>query len=241
VSDHSPAAQKKRYAGVVYASIALGGMLAAGVVATGILGDGWSQVFYVGGIAPILISIAMIFFLPASKRVVAAPGTPEGNYWIDVLGRKKLPLTLALWSSTFLPLALMHTMAMGAPSLMGARGISRADGAIIQMAYNLGSAATSAATGRLLDKKLAYTVPTIGYIILAVSLAALGVSPLNLAFASVLSFMIGIGTATGRTLLYAFAPLGYSAPVRNRAVGSTVAAGRVGTEGGTRAVFPSTV
>ena len=132
----------------------------------------------------------MIFFLPASKRVVAAPGTPEGNYWIDVLGRKKLPLTLALWSSTFLTLALMHTMAMGAPSLMGARGISRADGAIIQMACNLGSAAT----GRLLDKKLAYTVPTIGHIILAVSLAALGVSPLNLAFASVLGFMIGIGT-----------------------------------------------
>ena len=54
-SDHSPAAQKKRYVGIVYCSIAFGGMLAAGVVATGILGNGWSQVFYVGGVVPILI------------------------------------------------------------------------------------------------------------------------------------------------------------------------------------------
>lgn len=229
VSDHSPAAQKKRYVGIVYASIAFGGMLAAGVVATGILGNGWSQVFYVGGVVPILIAIGMIFFLPASKRIVAAPGAPEGNYWIDVLGRKKLPLTLSLWSSTFLTLAVMYTMVMWMPSLMGARGISRADGAIIQMMYNLGSVVTSVATGYLLDRKLAYTVTTVGYLILAASLAVLGLSPLNLLFASLLGFMIGIGTATGQTLLYAFAPLGYSAPVRNRGVGSTVAAGRVGT------------
>jgi AAHS family 3-hydroxyphenylpropionic acid transporter len=228
-SDHSPTEQKKRYVGIVYCAIAFGGMLAAGVVATGILGNGWSQVFYVGGVVPILISIAMIFFLPVSKRVVAAPGAPEGNYWIDVLGWKKLPLTLSLWFATFLTLAVMYTMVMWMPSLMGARGISRADGAIIQMMYNLGSVVTSIATGYLLDKKLVYTVPTIGYIILAVSLAVLGLSPLDLLFASLLGFMIGIGTATGQTLLYAFAPLGYSAPVRNRAVGSTVAAGRVGT------------
>ena len=80
------------------------------------------------------------------------------------------------------------------------------------------------ATGYLLGKTLVYTVPTIGYIILAVSLAVLGLSPLG--------FMIGIGTATGQTLLYAFAPLGYGAPARNRGVGSSVAAGRVGTTAG---------
>ena len=137
-SDHSPAEQKKRYVGIVYCAIAFGGMLAAGVVATGILGNGWSQVFYVGGVVPILISIAMIFFLPVSKRVVAAPGAPEGSYWIDVLGWRKLPLTLSLWFATFLTLAVMYTMVMWMPSLMGARGISRADGAIIQMMYNLG-------------------------------------------------------------------------------------------------------
>ena len=72
-------------------------------------------------------------------------------------------------------------------------------------------------------------MPTVGYIILAVSLAVLGLSPLDLLFASLLGFMIGIGTATGQTLLYAFAPARLQRPVRNRGVGSTVAAGRVGT------------
>lgn len=228
-SDHSPASQKKLYVGIVYAAIALGGLCAAGVVATGILGNGWSQVFYVGGALPIVVSFFMLFFLPASKRIVAPPGAPEGNYWVDVLGRKKIGLTLSLWFATFLTLAIMYLIVMWMPSLMGARGIPRAQGAIIQMMYNLGSVVTSAMTGYLLDKKLVYLVPTIGYLVLALSLAALGLAPLNLVLASCLAFLVGIGTATGQTLLYAFAPLGYSAPVRNRGTGSAVAAGRIGT------------
>ncbi len=38
-----------------------------------------------------------------------------------------------------------------------------------------------------------------------------------------------MAVTTGQTLLYAFAPLGYPAAVRNRGVGCVVAAGRLGT------------
>ena len=45
-------------------------------------------------------------------------------------------------------------------------------------------------------------------------------------------FVVGIGTTTGQTLLYAFAPLCYPAAVRNRGSGARSRPGRLGTIAG---------
>ena len=58
-SDHSPASQKKRYVGIVYCAISLGGMLCAAIMATGWLGSDWRPIYYIGGVLPIAIALAM--------------------------------------------------------------------------------------------------------------------------------------------------------------------------------------
>ena len=75
-------------------------------------------------------------------------------------------------------------------------------------------------------------VATVGYIVLALGLYFLGAVALGLAFGMTTGFLVGIGTTTGQTLLYAFGPLCYPAAVRNRGVGCAVAAGRLGTIAG---------
>jgi len=227
-SDHSPASQKKRYVGIVYAAISLGGMICAGIMATGLLGADWRPIFYVGGVLPVAIAAAMVVYLPASRpKMAEVVGT--GGSWADIVGARALPLTLALWVATFLTLAAMYTFVMWLPSLLKARGVSGPDALIIQTLYNLGSTVAAFVVGYLLDRKLVYSVATVGYLLLAAGLIGLGTVALDLPSGMLIGFVVGVAVTTGQTLLYAFAPLGYPAAVRNRGVGCVVAAGRLGT------------
>jgi AAHS family 3-hydroxyphenylpropionic acid transporter len=233
-SDHSPASQKKRYVGIVYCAISLGGMLCAAIMATGWLGSDWRPIYYVGGVLPIAVALAMIVYLPASRpksALVADAAGVEGT-WADILGLSKLPITLTLWLATFLTLAVMYLCVLWMPTLLQQRGFSPTDALIIQTMYNLGSTVAAIIVGYLLDRRMAYRVATVGYIVLALGLYFLGAVALGLAFGMTTGFLVGIGTTTGQTLLYAFAPLCYPAAVRNRGVGCAVAAGRLGTIAG---------
>ena len=198
------------------------------------LGPDWRPIYYIGGVLPIAIALAMFAYLPASRpksaEVTDAAGV-EGN-WSDILGASKLPITLTLWLATFLTLAVMYLCVLWMPTLLQSRGFSPTDALIIQTMYNLGSTVAAVIVGYLLDRKMAYSVATVGYIVLAAGLYFLGVVALGLSFGMTTGFLVGIGTTTGQTLLYAFAPLCYPAAVRNRGVGCAVAAGRLGTIAG---------
>jgi len=227
-SDHSPASQKKRYVGIVYCAISLGGMLCAAIMATGWLGSDWRPIYYVGGVLPIAVALAMIAYLPASrpKSALATDAAGVEGTWADILGLSKLPITLTLWLATFLTLAVMYLCVLWMPTLLQQRGFSSTDALIIQTMYNLGSTVAAVVVGYLLDRRHAYSVATVGYIVLALGLYFLGAVALGLAFGMTTGFLVGIGATTGQTLLYAFAPLCYPAAVRNRGVGCAVASAR---------------
>jgi len=197
-------------------------------MATGWLGADWRPIFYVGGVLPVAIAAAMVVYLPASRpKTAEVVGT--GGSWADILGARALPVTLSLWIATFLTLAAMYTFVMWLPSLLKARGVSGPDALIIQTLYNLGSTVAAFVVGYLLDRKLVYSVAAVGYLLLAAGLVGLGTVALDLPSGMLIGFVVGVAVTTGQTLLYAFAPLGYPAAVRNRGVGCVVAAGRLGT------------
>ena len=100
--------------------------------------------------------------------------------------------------ATFLTLYLL---VMWLPSLMAAKELSRPDAAVVQMLYSLGSTVAAFATGYALDKKYVYSVPAVGYIILAVVLFALGMIPIGLFLGMVLGFLLGVGVTTRQTLI----------------------------------------
>ena len=232
VSDHSPASQKRRWIGVTYSAISLGGMAAAGILAAGLVA-GWKQVFYIGGVLPVAVALAMALWLPSSRPVLPspAPRAPKAG-WNDILGSGKAATTLAMWLAAFLTLGTMYLLVMWLPSLMKAKGI--ADGGVftIQMLYNLGSTLAALSVGYALDRKHFFSVPTIGYLSLAAGLAYLGGMPIDLLGGAIAGFMLGAGVTTGQTLIYAFAPPCYPLAIRATGVGYVVAAGRIGTMAG---------
>ena len=118
------------------------------------------------------------------------------------------------------------------PSLFVAMGFSQAQAQYTQMAYNFGGSAGAAAGGYLLDRKLLYQTPATAYIALALLLAILGLCALDFQKAMIVAFGIGAMVIVAQATLYAFAPLCYSASIRNTGVGAAVAAGRLGTIAG---------
>jgi MFS transporter, AAHS family, 3-hydroxyphenylpropionic acid transporter len=67
---------------------------------------------------------------------------------------------------------------------------------------------------------------------LALFLAILGFLALDFPKAMIVAFGIGAMVTVAQATLYAFAPLCYSASIRNTGVGAAVAAGRLGTIAG---------
>jgi MFS transporter, AAHS family, 3-hydroxyphenylpropionic acid transporter len=230
-SDHSPEDMKKRAVGFVYCAIPIGGLLSGVVMQSGIFGSDWRSVYLVGGIAPIVVA-PLLFLLPTSlpgtKKSVELPSS-RLNILSGLLGKEQFSTTIFLWTATFGTLLVMYLLLGWMPSLLVAMGLSQAHAQYVQMAFNIGASAGAAAGGYLLERKLLYQTQGTAYVGLALFLAILGFLALDFQIALIVAFGIGAMVAVAQATLYAFAPLCYSASIRNTGVGAAVAAGRLGT------------
>jgi AAHS family 3-hydroxyphenylpropionic acid transporter len=231
VSDHSPRQHKKRWVGVVYSAISIGGMLSAGILAARLVSE-WRSVFYIGGVLPLIVAVAMIFGLPSSKPRAVASETGIKSGWADILGSGRTTITLALWLVTFLTLSALYLLVSWLPSIMTAKGLTPQDAFTVQMAFNLGSTIAALTVGYALDRKHIFSVPAIGYLMLAASFAYFSAMPLDVVIGSLVSFCLGAGVTAGQTYIYGFAPLAYPLHVRASGVGYALTAGRIGTIAG---------
>jgi MFS transporter, AAHS family, 3-hydroxyphenylpropionic acid transporter len=233
-SDHSPEEMKKRAVGFIYCAIPIGGLLSGVVMQAGIFGNDWRSVYLVGGIAPVVIAPFLLLLptsIPGTVKILGSPSS-RLNILSGLLGKEQFSTTIYLWTATFGTLLVMYLLLGWMPSLFVAMGFSQAQAQYTQMAYNVGGSAGAAAGGYLLDRKLLYQTPATAYIALALLLSILGFYALDFQKAMIVAFGIGAMVIIAQTTLYAFAPLCYSASIRNTGVGAAVAAGRLGTIAG---------
>jgi MFS transporter, AAHS family, 3-hydroxyphenylpropionic acid transporter len=233
-SDHSPEYMKKRAVGFIYCAIPIGGLLSGVVMQSGIFGSDWRPVYLVGGIAPVFVAPFLLLLptsLPGAVKSMVSPSS-RLNILSGLLGKEQFATTIFLWTATFGTLLVMYLLLGWMPSLLVAMGFSQAQAQYAQMAYNFGGSAGAAAGGYLLDRKLLYQTPATAYIVLALLLAILGFCALDFQNAIIVAFGIGAMVILAQATLYAFAPLCYSASIRNTGVGAAVAAGRLGTIAG---------
>ncbi len=233
-SDHSPENMKKRAVGFIYCAIPIGGLLSGAVMQAGIFGSDWQSVYLVGGVAPVFVA-PFLFLLPKSlSRIQNSPEPPSSrlNIFSGLLGEGQFRTTILLWTGNFGTLLVMYLLLGWMPSLLVAMGLSQSQSQYVQMLYNFGMSAGAAAGGYLLDRKLLYSTPGTAFAALAVFLAVFGFLALDYHTALMAAFGMGAMIAVGQATLYAFAPLCYSATIRNTGVGAAVAAGRLGTIAG---------
>ena len=114
---------------VMYCGIPFGGVIASiiGIVSMG--DTDWRHIFYVGGAGPLILVPLLFAFLPESKAFNHAShgGSVQPAPVGEVLfGASRGLSTLQIWISYFCTLIVLYFLLNWLPSLMAARGLSRA-------------------------------------------------------------------------------------------------------------------
>lgn len=232
-SEAVPDQYKGTAVSVMYSGIPFGGLLTS-VVAMALAGDAeWRHIFYIGGIAPILLIPLIMRFLPESndylqRKVQAQQTTP----FFEVLFAKERRMsTIQLWISFFCTLVVLYFLLNWLPLLMGAQGLSKLQANYVQMGYNVGGILGSILMGVLLDKlRMSFVIKLI-YLGILFSLCCLAISP-TVALLALSAVGCGLFIVGGQSALYGLAAMYYPTEMRGTGVGAAVAIGRIGSFAG---------
>ena len=233
-SEAAPERLRSTAVSVTYCGVPLGGAIASIIGMAG-LGEDWRAVFYVGGIAPIAIAFVLMVWLKESQAFRARPtGNAAGNgngMLAQLFGPGQASRTLLLWVACFFTLTVLYMLLNWLPSLLIGQGYSRPQAGAVQILFNLGGAAGSFLTGRMMDRGFAGRAVFIAYAGMLVSLAGLGLST-SFGLMLLAGFTAGYCAIGGQLVLYALAPGLYLTQVRATGVGASVAVGRLGSMAG---------
>ncbi|HEE5401234.1 TPA: 3-(3-hydroxy-phenyl)propionate transporter MhpT [Acinetobacter baumannii] len=232
-SEAVPDQHKGTAVSIMYSGIPFGGLLTS-VVAMSLAGDAeWRHIFYIGGIAPILLIPLIMRFLPESndylqRKVQAQQTTP----FFEVLFAKERRMsTIQLWISFFCTLVVLYFLLNWLPLLMGAQGLSKLLANYVQMGYNVGGILGSILMGVLLDKlRMSFVIKLI-YLGILFSLCCLAISP-TVALLALSAVGCGLFIVGGQSALYGLAAMYYPTEMRGTGVGAAVAIGRIGSFAG---------
>lgn len=232
-SEAVPDQHKGTAVSVMYSGIPFGGLLTS-VVAMSLAGDAeWRHIFYIGGIAPILLIPLIMRFLPESndylqRKVQAQQTTP----FFEVLFAKERRMsTIQLWISFFCTLVVLYFLLNWLPLLMGAQGLSKLQANYVQMGYNVGGILGSVLMGVLLDKlRMSFVIKLI-YLGILFSLCCLAISP-TVALLALSAVGCGLFIVGGQSALYGLGAMYYPTEMRGTGVGAAVAIGRIGSFAG---------
>lgn len=236
VAENTPARRRNLVVGMLYAGLPAGGALAALTSLAGAHPESWTAVFYVGGLAPLALTIPLMLFLPESRAIERAQrsdATPGRQGFATALfAEGRLAPTLLLWVGFFLALLTMYLLLNWLPSLLIGRGVARGDASWVQMAFNVGGVIASIAVGRLMDGSRRGLTVIATFAATVAALAALASVPPVFALLLLVGAAVGATVSGTQTILYAMAPSAYPARVRGTGVGSAVSVGRLGSAAG---------
>ncbi len=224
-----------RAVGLMYCGMPVGAAILS-LIASTEFGANWKNIFYLGGLLPIIVIPVMMLLLPESKEYLKAKdlaaqspadAASKGGSFGDLFNSQNLLRTLFIWVSYFFTLMVVYIMLSWLPSLFQELGFSRKEGATAQFYFMVTATIGTIILGMLTDRwKKAYVIILMYGGILAGLIALNAASSLTqmyLASALVGAFVIGC-----QGVLYAFGGIVYPTEVRATGVGVASAVGRVG-------------
>jgi AAHS family 3-hydroxyphenylpropionic acid transporter len=230
-SENSPPDRRGFSVGLMYCGMPLGGALASSINLAG--SADWRHVFYIGGIAPLILAPALALCLHESKAIrselAAARGASLGDIWRTLFGEGRLIATVLLWTGFGFSLLVLYLLLNWLPSLLVSRGFSRTTASWAQVAFNLSGVVGSIGVGRLIDSPRRVWTTTISFAVTVIFLMTLAVAHGSPIVTILIVGALGLGVMSNQSLLYALAPWCYPGPVRGTGVGFAVAVGRTGS------------
>jgi AAHS family 3-hydroxyphenylpropionic acid transporter len=224
--------QRGRAVALMYCGMPVGAIILSLWAAHDPTGN-WKSIFYLGGIAPLLVIPLLMFslhesreFLHVVQQRVSVDNVQEVGFKSILTGAYLLRTGL-LWISYFFTLMVVYIMLSWLPSLFMELGFSRQQGSMAQMYFMIGAFFGTVVLGILIDrwnKVLVVVLMYIGIVCGLLSLnAATSLSQIYLAAALTGTFTIG-----GQGVLYAYGSFVYPAHLRGTGLGAASAVGRCG-------------
>jgi MFS transporter, AAHS family, 3-hydroxyphenylpropionic acid transporter len=224
---------------IINVVITVAGMPAGGALASvigylaGATGD-WRIVFYVGGIAPLVLAPVMALALPESRlfsaaKAAAAAAGMKHTIREALFGGTRARPTMLLWVALFCTTLVTYLLLNWMPVLMGAKGFSKTDALLIQTLFNVGAAVGSIFLGWRMQQRPRRMVLFVCYAGLAAGLLVMAPLGKDLLLAAATAAAVGACVLGAQLILYGLAPAYYAVETRGTGTGACVAASRLGS------------
>ena len=216
------------------AGMPTGGTLASLIAYWGGETGDWRTVFYVGGIAPLVLAPLVMLWLRESwmfraAKAEAAQAGRKVNTLKVLFGENRAIASILLWVGMFGTTLVTYLMLNWLPKLLVMGGFSKTDASFIQIFFNVGSAVGSIFLGWLMQRRPRRSILLACYVGLAAFLYTLTFVGHSVVLASWDVAIIGAFLLGAQYILYGLTPLFYRTETRGTGSGASVAAGRLGS------------
>lgn len=232
---------------------ALGGVIAALMIPR----LGWESVFWLGGVAPLLLAVAMVAWLPESPQFMVLRGRPASQVarWLRTLSPRvalathftireaadsRMPVaslfregragvTLALWAISFMNLINLYFLSNWLPTLMHGAGHDSGTAVLVGSVMQTGGVVGSLSLGWLIGRMGFVRVLTWGFAVAAVFIVLIGQLSHTLPLLAVTVFIVGFCVVGGQPAVNALAASYYPTSLRSTGIGWSLGIGRIGS------------
>ena len=193
--------------------------------------NSWKSIFYIGGLAPLIVVPLMIKFLPESKEYLQAKVenilTQDESSFKHLFSKEFLGRSILLWVSYFFTLMVVYIMLSWLPSLFMELGFTKKQGSMAQVFFMIGAFFGTIVLGMLIDRFNKVAVIVLMYVGILAGLISLN-SASTLTAIYFAAALTGTFTIGGQGVLYTYGSFIYPAQLRGTGVGAASAMGRVG-------------
>lgn len=236
------------------------GAMLGGVVAAALIPSfGWQSVFYVGGVVPLVIAIAMLKFLPESiqfqvlkgvdrqktmavlRRILPGKNIPaDAELLVTETNKAGVPVvalfsdgrklgTITLWAISFLNLIALYFLSNWLPTITKLAGLSLEKAVLVGATLQLGGTLGTIAMGWLIDRLGFRRILVPCFVVAACAIAFIGHSASSIALLFAVVFVTGFAVVGGQPAINAMAANYYPTTLRTTGVGWCLGIGRIGS------------
>jgi AAHS family 4-hydroxybenzoate transporter-like MFS transporter len=202
----------------------IGGLVAAALIPRW----GWQSVFYVGGTMPLIITLAMLRYLPESTAFLAR--NREAHSPVAELFRSgRARSTSLLWIVNFMNLLNLYFLSNWIPTITNAAGLSASRAVLAGTTLQVGGTIGTLVMGQLIDRKDFRSVLVPAFVVAAAAIALIGrpaIPEVGL-FAAI--FVAGFCIVGGQPAVNALAAEFYPTALRSTGIGWSLGVGRIGS------------
>ena len=242
---------------IIYTGFAVGAG-GGGLIAAKMIPElGWTSVFVLGCIVPLVILGAVVFLLPESIGELArrgrsdlvartilqiAPGTsadPSASVRMDegaadfpvgqLFANGRTSRTIVLWIMFFTNILSLYFMVSWFPTLANASGLELSDAVRAGAAIQVGSILGTLSLAGLVRRFDTFAIMGLGYLGGAIALVLVAFAPGSVAYFTVIAFVAGFFVIGTQTGANGASALIYPASIRSTGVGWALGIGRVGS------------